>query len=80
MTRITLDMKLYTRDEIEETDLLLKKLLTTLLSIMEKNLDTYMPDSHTFRKHSRLPLPTIWEPILKCLNVTEAVCLTFVSE
>lgn len=41
--QVALDMKLYTRDEIEETDLLLKKLLTTLLSIMEKNLDTYMP-------------------------------------
>lgn len=41
--QVALDMKLYTRDEIQETDVLLKKLLKTLLSLMEENLDTYMP-------------------------------------
>lgn len=41
--QVALDMKLYTRDEIQETDALLKKLLKTLLSLMEEHLDTYMP-------------------------------------
>ena len=41
--QVALDMKLYTRDEIRETDDLLKNLLTTLLHLMEEHLDTYMP-------------------------------------
>ena len=41
--QVALDMKLYTRDEIRETDDLLKKLLATLLHLMEEHLDTYMP-------------------------------------
>lgn len=41
--QVALDMKLYTRDEITELDLLLKDLLSQLLSIMEANLTTYMP-------------------------------------
>ncbi len=41
--QVALDMKLYTRDEIKETDELLKELLTTLLSMMEQHTETYMP-------------------------------------
>lgn len=41
--QVALDMKLYTRDEILEMDVLLKTLLTTLLTIMEENTGTYMP-------------------------------------
>ncbi|MFR5601346.1 MAG: argininosuccinate lyase [Lachnospiraceae bacterium] len=41
--QVALDMKLYTRDEIDELDQLLKDLLKELLVIMEENLDTYMP-------------------------------------
>ena len=41
--QVALDMKLYTRDEIEELDGLLKDLLKELLVIMEDNLDTFMP-------------------------------------
>lgn len=41
--QVALDMKLYTRVEVLCTDELLKELLTTLLRIMESNLDTYMP-------------------------------------
>ena len=41
--QVALDMKLYTRDEILELDVLLKTLLTTLLTIMEENTGTYMP-------------------------------------
>ncbi len=36
-------MKLYTRDEIDEMDGLLKGLLEVLLKLMEDNLHTYMP-------------------------------------
>ena len=41
--QVALDMKMYTRDEIKEIDSLLKDLLATILSVMEKNLHTYMP-------------------------------------
>lgn len=41
--QVALDMKLYTRTEILETETLLKELLATLLSMMEEHLDTYMP-------------------------------------
>ena len=41
--QVALDMKLYCRDEIGEIDELIGKLLTELLTIMEENLETYMP-------------------------------------
>lgn len=41
--QVALDMKLYCRDEIDELDGLLKKLLKELLTIMEENTDTFMP-------------------------------------
>lgn len=41
--QVALDMKLFTRDEILELKKLLKNLLSTLLKLMEKHLDTYMP-------------------------------------
>ncbi len=41
--QVALDMKLYTRDEIDETDGLLKTLLEELFTIMKANLDTFMP-------------------------------------
>ncbi len=41
--QVALDMKLYTRDEIDEIDSLLKRLLTSILDHMEEHIDTYMP-------------------------------------
>jgi len=41
--QVALDMKLYTRKEIMETDRLLKNLLQSLFNIIEKNTDTIMP-------------------------------------
>ena len=41
--QVALDMKLYTRDEIQEMDGLLRDLLKELLAAMEANLDTFMP-------------------------------------
>ena len=41
--QVALDMKLYIRDEIGETDVLLKKLLRTLLGIMREHTETFMP-------------------------------------
>ena len=41
--QVALDMKLYTRDEIQEMDGLLRDLLEELLAVMEANLDTFMP-------------------------------------
>lgn len=41
--QVALDMKLYIRDEIGETDALLKELLSVILRIMKENVETYMP-------------------------------------
>ena len=41
--QVALDMRLYTRDQIEETDALLKELLSTILQVMDENVETYMP-------------------------------------
>lgn len=41
--QVALDMRLYTREKVCETDMLLKKLLEVILATMEENLETYMP-------------------------------------
>ena len=41
--QVALDMRLYTREEVKETDALLKELLKELLKIMEENTGTIMP-------------------------------------
>ena len=41
--QVALDMRLYTRARVAETDGLLKKLLEVILDTMENNLETYMP-------------------------------------
>ena len=41
--QVALDMRLYTRDEVQATDELLKELLTSLLQIMKEHTETYMP-------------------------------------
>ena len=41
--QVALDMRLYTRLQVLETDGLLKELLETILKIMEENVDTIMP-------------------------------------
>ena len=58
--QVALDMKLYVRDEIEEIDAELKKLLEALQTIMEEQCRTLTcRDSHIFRKHSLLPWHTM---------------------
>ena len=41
--QVALDMRLYVREEVNNLDELLKKLMVEILKIMENNLDTYMP-------------------------------------
>ena len=41
--QVALDMRLYTRLQVQETDELLKELLQVLLATMEENIETYMP-------------------------------------
>ena len=41
--QVALDMKMYIRKHVKETDSLLKFLLEVLLTTMEANVDTYMP-------------------------------------
>ena len=41
--QVALEMKLYIRDEVQETDTLIKEMLEAILGIMENNLETYMP-------------------------------------
>ena len=41
--QVALDMKLYTRDEVHMLDNLVEEILLAILTIMEENVDTYMP-------------------------------------
>lgn len=41
--QVALDMRLYTRAQVVQTDMLLKNLLSEIMHIMEENLETYMP-------------------------------------
>ena len=41
--QVALDMRLYTREQVQEVNGLLKELLETLYKVMEANLETYMP-------------------------------------
>jgi len=41
--QVALDMRLYTREQVVHTDMLVKNLMETILQTMEENLDTYMP-------------------------------------
>ena len=41
--QVALDMRLYTREQVFATDALLRELLEAILTIMEQNLETYMP-------------------------------------
>ncbi len=41
--QVALDMRLYTRNRVEGTDQYLKKLLKSILRVMEENIDTIMP-------------------------------------
>ena len=41
--QVALDMRMYVRKHVKETDALLKQLLEVILKTMEANLDTYMP-------------------------------------
>ena len=63
--QVALDMKLYCRDEIDELDGLVRKLLEELLAIMEANTDTFMPGFTHLQKaqpvtvsYTHLTLPT----------------------
>lgn len=41
--QVALDMRLYTRAQVIETDKLLERLLEVILAVMEENVETYMP-------------------------------------
>ena len=41
--QVALDMRLYTREQVENTDQLLKELMRVILHTMEENIETYMP-------------------------------------
>ena len=41
--QVALDMRLYTRQRVQEMDVLLRQLMEVILKTMEENLETYMP-------------------------------------
>ncbi|MCR5417581.1 MAG: argininosuccinate lyase [Lachnospiraceae bacterium] len=54
--QVALDMKLYTRDRIDETDALLKELHEVLLKLMKEHIETYMPGFTHLQKAQPLTL------------------------
>ena len=77
--QVALDMRLYTRARVAETDGLLEKLLEAILDTMENNLETYMRDSPIYRRHSPLLWLIIMVPILKCSRGTDSVWPIFTN-
>ena len=71
--QVALDMKLYTRDEIDELDGLVKKLLEELLVIMEQIQKPLCRALPICRRHSPLRWLAIWELILRCFQETAPV-------
>ena len=60
-------MKLYTREEVKETDALVGELLEAILTIMDENTGHLScRASPICRRRSRLPWPIIWALILRC--------------
>ena len=54
--QVALDMKLYTRDEINNVKALLKELLTTIHRLMKEHINTYMPGFTHLQKAQPLTL------------------------
>ena len=54
--QVALDMRLYARLQVQQTDLLLGRLLEVLVGIMEENTDTYMPGFTHLQKAQPLTL------------------------
>lgn len=64
--QVALDMKLYIRDEVQETDALIKEMLEAILGIMENNIETYMPGFTHLQKAQPTHWLTTWARILRC--------------
>lgn len=69
--QVALDMKLYTRDEVKETDELLKALLNEILLIMKDNTATFMPGFTHLQKHSQSHWLITLVHILRCSRETD---------
>jgi len=59
--QVALDVKLYTRDYIDSLDIKIKELLVTLCSIMEDNLETFMPGFTHMQKAQPVTLAAYFE-------------------
>ena len=62
--QVALDMKLYTRDEVDELNGLIKELLQVLLAIMRDNVDTFMPGFTHLQKAQPITLAHLgWDDL-----------------
>ena len=52
--QVALDMRLYTKDQIEMLNTLLVDLLKTIHKIMKEHVDTIMPGFTHLQKHNQL--------------------------
>ncbi len=69
--QVALDMRLYTRLQVIETDGLLRQLLETILAVMEENTETYMPGFTHLQKAQPTTLLIISGHISRCLKGTD---------
>ena len=78
--QVALDMRLFTRKTVKETDNELKELLAVILKIMKENTQTIMRALHICRRPSRSLWLTIWAHILRCLRETDQDCAIYIRE
>lgn len=73
-------MRLYVRDEVKETNALLKDLLKVILRIMKENIETYMPGFTHLQKAQPVTVAHHSEHILKCSEETAQDLMIFMTE
>ena len=78
--QVALDMRLFTRQEVLNTDAELKELMAVILRIMKENTHTLCLDLLIFRRHSLLLLLIISVHISKCSSATEADFTIYMKE
>ena len=78
--QVALDMRLFTRKTVKETDNELKELLAVILKIMKENTQTIIRALHICRRPSQSLWLTIWAHILRCLRETDQDCAIYIRE
>ena len=81
MTMVALDMRLFTRQEVLNTDAELKELMAVILRIMKENTHTFMPWIYSSSEGTACYCCSSFRCIFqKCSSATEADFTIYMKE